>query len=81
MNEQDQAARPAEFKNRTVGLVVFGVIQILMGLFWVLMIPLVLVSLAVSPAGAAAVGHCALAFDLGRGSLCFASFVAERRDE
>ena len=49
MSEQVETAPPAEFKNRTVGLVVFGVMQILMGGLFVLMIPLMLVGLAMGP--------------------------------
>lgn len=54
MNEEDQAASPVEFRDRTVGLVVFGVIQILMGLFCMLMIPMVLLAMTIGPPTAAA---------------------------
>jgi len=51
MNAQAQTVPSPQFKDRRAGLIVFGVIQILIGAFCALMIPLVLLSLLVGPAG------------------------------
>ncbi|OHB79899.1 MAG: hypothetical protein A2V98_19445 [Planctomycetes bacterium RBG_16_64_12] len=54
MNEQGQTPPSVQFKDRTVGLVVFGVLQILIGAFCALAIPLMLLSLWLGQAGGAA---------------------------
>ena len=54
MSEQNPALPPDPFKNRSVGLAVFGVAQILMGLFFLLMIPMVLLAMWVAPQEGAA---------------------------
>lgn len=56
MNEQDAAPPPAPFKDRSVGLVVFGVLEIVIGVFCALLIPLMLLSLVTGQASGAAVG-------------------------
>ena len=54
MTEHDPSARPPEFKDRRAGLVVFGVLQILIGALCALMIPLMAASGALSQAGGVA---------------------------
>ena len=55
MSEETQTAPVPQFKDRSVGLVIFGVLQILMGAFCVLAIPLMLLSLVVGQASGAPV--------------------------
>ncbi|HUT90073.1 MAG TPA: hypothetical protein VMY37_11290 [Thermoguttaceae bacterium] len=54
MTEHDPSARSPEFKDRRAGLVLFGVLQILIGAFCALMIPLMAASGALSQAGGVA---------------------------
>ena len=54
MTEHDPSARPPEFKDRRAGLILFGILQILLGAFCAMMIPLMAASGALSQAGGVA---------------------------
>jgi hypothetical protein len=50
MSSSEQPPRDASYRDRSVGLVLFGVVEILIGVFWALMIPLALISAAATRA-------------------------------
>ncbi|NLS95426.1 MAG: hypothetical protein GXX96_25075 [Planctomycetaceae bacterium] len=54
MSFAEQPSAAPSFRDRSAGLVAFGVIQILMGIFCVMMIPFMLLSVVVGPAAGAA---------------------------
>ena len=49
MTVDDQSADSPRFKDRSTGLIIFGLLQIVMGVGSVLLIPLMLLSLLVAP--------------------------------
>lgn len=51
MSEGEHAAQPVVFKDRTVGLIVFGCVEVLMGGLCALMVPLMLVGMMFQPPG------------------------------
>lgn len=60
MSDRDQSMERPALKDRSTGLAVFGFLQILMGGFCVLLIPLMLMSLWVTPPGGASANAQAL---------------------
>ena len=54
MSEHDPSARSPEFKDRRVGLILFGILQILLGAFCAMLIPLMALSGALGQAGGVA---------------------------
>lgn len=49
MNVEDRSAVTPEYKDRSTGLLIYGVVQVALGCLFALMVPLVLLSLLVSP--------------------------------
>ena len=56
MSENDQAAQPAQFKDRTAGLVAYGSVEILIGGLCALLIPLMVFAAFIPQPGGPAVG-------------------------